>query len=965
MSTDLGIIEKLEKNYNIKLRKLYKLQFGKAGYYTDEDNNIIFLSLSQLEINNYKSMYRFEYEYESLFLEDLKNLTKLDLSKTCISDLSFLEDLKNLIELNLSNSYISGDISFLKGLKNLTKLDLSDNHISDYSYLEGLTNLTKLDLSDNHISDYSFLKSLTSLTRLGLGLRNCQYGAISRLMLSDQRRISKQARKLALDIKQISCISFLKNLTELDLNGNFISDISFLKDLTNLTKLDLSRNFISDISFLKDLTNLTKLDLRSNSVKKLPIEITNLTVRIKWSYDYTDKGIFLEDNPLESPPIEIIMQGNKALKNYFGQLEKQGKDFIYEAKLMLVGEPGSGKTTLMNLLFDKDFHVPNKKQKSTLGIDVRQNWKFSTNDKKDFSAHIWDFGGQQIQYMLHQFFLTSDCIYVLMAEKRRELANFDYWLNIINLLGRNSPVIILFNEINIDYVASFIYDEKKYIELFPELKLQRQDVNLADIRDGRFDVLLNIIQNKLRKLEHIGKEVPARWVDIRMELEKRKEKKYIKINQYFEICRKYKIEKEEDQMLILQYFHLLGIVLYFREDENLRDTLFLDHNWVVDAVYSVLADKKLEKSNGFIKKSDIEKIWSEEKYDFEERSKLLQLMLKDNFELCYKLPGMKDTYIIPLLLSPKKPEYNWDNNNNLQFRFQYPFMPKGIVSRLIVRMHEHVNQGTVWNEGVVFRRNGAIAQVIEKKTVNEGLKIIEIRLDGALNSRKDFLTLICEEIKKIQNSSFPNLPYVEMVPCYCKECTIAETPYFFNYRDIETYLQKEKTKIDCRKSTKEVSIGVLIGNVFDSEEIELRQKKIRDESKEKYEKGYINIHQTFQETIMGDTYDVSGQAGAVGKGSHAHDINFNQIWNQTSNNIDLDVLAKELSDLRKELRSNAETPDQDLAVGAVASAEIAAQNGDGPKALEWLSKSGKWTFDVATKIGAGVATAALKTALGL
>ncbi len=568
-------------------------------------------------------------------------------------------------------------------------------------------------------------------------------------------------------------------------------------------------------------------------------------MEIQWLRDGWEDGfISFYKNPLTSPPPGIVNQGKKAIKNYFEQIKRQGKDNIYEAKLMLVGEPGSGKTTLMNLLFDKDFPVPNKKQKATLGIEVRQNWGFSIDDKKDFKAHIWDFGGQQIQYMLHQFFLTSDCLYVLMAEKRRELANFDYWLNIINILGENSPVVTLFNEINIDTITSFIYDEKKYKNLFPELSLQRLDVNLAEIEDSRFDVFLNTIKNKLGKLEHIGKEVPARWVDIRKELEERREKKHIHINEYFEICKNFEIEKEADQMLILLYFHVLGIVLHFCDDQNLCDTLFLDPNWTVDAVYSVLANKDIEKSHGFIKKSDIDKIWCKKGYDFEERVKLLQLMLKNNFELCYKLPGTQDNLIVPLLLSPQKPEYDWDNNYNLQFRFQYPFMPKGIGSRLIVRMHEYIDQNKVWKEGVVFRKKGAVAQVIEQKTVKEGLKIIEIRLNGTPNSCKDLLSLIREEIKKIQNSSFPNLPFYEMVPCNCAEYETADTPYFFDYSDIETYLQKGKTTIDCRKSAEDVSIAKLIGSVFNEVEIEARNKKIMDESKIHIDfKPNIQVHQ--------------------------------------------------------------------------------------------------------------------------
>ncbi|MBD3218358.1 MAG: hypothetical protein GF310_08780, partial [candidate division Zixibacteria bacterium] len=332
-------------------------------------------------------------------------------------------------------------------------------------------------------------------------------------------------------------------------------------------------------------------------------------------------------------------------------------------------------------------------------------------------------------------------------------------------------------------------------------------------------------------LEHIGKPVPAKWVDIRKELDKLREKKHIRTNEYFDICKNYGIEDTDDQMLILKYFHLLGIVLHFCDDENLCDTIFLDPNWTVDAIYSVLADKEIEKLKGFINKSDFDKIWDEKGLDYEEKPKLLQLMLKDNFELCYKLSGTVDQYIVPLLLSSERPKYDWDNTNNLQFRFQYPFMPKGIVSRLIVRMHEYIDNNIVWKEGVVFNKDGARAQVIEQETTREGLKIIEIRLNGTPNSRKELLTLIREEIKKIQKSSFPNLPYSEMVPCHCKECSAAETPYFFAYNDLENYMMKGKTEIDCRKSAEDVEIAHLVGSVFDHKEIEERYRRIMEDRK--------------------------------------------------------------------------------------------------------------------------------------
>ena len=114
--------------------------------------------------------------------------------------------------------------------------------------------------------------------------------------------------------------------------------------------------------------------------------------------------------------------------------------------------------------------------------------------------------------------------------------------------------------------------------------------------------------------------------------------------------------------------------------------------------------------------------------------------------------------------------------------------------------------------------------------------------------------------------------------------------------------------------------------------------------------------------LMGDTF-FTGQAGAVGP--HSSATHFQQLWNANQSGIDLKVLADELGRLRGLLRADASTPDHDVAIGAVAEAESAARSGDGPKALQHLQRAGKWVLDVATKIGAEIASSAIKAACGI
>ncbi len=105
---------------------------------------------------------------------------------------------------------------------------------------------------------------------------------------------------------------------------------------------------------------------------------------------------------IEEPPARVFNYGVQAIRNYFQQKNEQGTGYLYEAKVLIVGEPGSGKTSLCKKLVDPEYEVPSK-EASTLGVEVQKEWDFPFSAEKDinFNASIWDFGGQDIQYMIH------------------------------------------------------------------------------------------------------------------------------------------------------------------------------------------------------------------------------------------------------------------------------------------------------------------------------------------------------------------------------------------------------------------------------------------------------------------------------------------------------------------------------------------------------------------------------------
>jgi hypothetical protein len=127
-----------------------------------------------------------------------------------------------------------------------------------------------------------------------------------------------------------------------------------------------------------------------------------------------------------------------------------------------------------------------------------------------------------------------------------------------------------------------------------------------------------------------------------------------------------------------------------------------------------------------------------------------------------------------------------------------------------------------------------------------------------------------------------------------------------------------------------------------------------------------SIHIDNQEVSMGDKYEISGQAGAVGPNAHAHDMTFNQMVNHLETSIDWSELAKQLSELREEIaKREDQSPQTAIALGRIAEAEIAATEKNAPKVIECLKAAGKWTLDFAKDIGKDLVVEIIKQSMGM
>jgi hypothetical protein len=124
-----------------------------------------------------------------------------------------------------------------------------------------------------------------------------------------------------------------------------------------------------------------------------------------------------------------------------------------------------------------------------------------------------------------------------------------------------------------------------------------------------------------------------------------------------------------------------------------------------------------------------------------------------------------------------------------------------------------------------------------------------------------------------------------------------------------------------------------------------------------------NITVVIKELIMKQEIK---QAGVVlNPGAKAKDFKVEQTFNEAAQSPDLEELALRLKALHEALQLEPSAPEKPAAMKAVAAAEEEAKKGNRKRTLDLLADAGKWTFDVATKIGEDVVAAAIKTAMGI
>lgn len=741
----------------------------------------------------------------------LINLTKLDLGSNRItilpSTIGQLTKLRILLLHMHPLQQVPAELGELKSLEYLTLQLSADQPTSLPDEIWQLTQLRHLDIYLGQIEHLSpNIGKLTQLKTLFIGGKHL-------VSLPSELWHLSQLQQLAIYDSQLSQlppqIGLLTNLQHLRLHRHRLSFLPpEIGQLSHLERLDLDGNRLRQLPpEIGHLSQLERLDLRWNRLCQLPPEIGNL----KSLRELDVRG----NRHLLTPPPEIVQRGTQDILAFLTELQTSSTT-RYEAKLLVVGEGGTGKSSLLRALQGKHFDPLSE---TTHGIEITQLELPLPGSLQRLTLNAWDFGGQHIYHATHQFFLTRRSIYLLVWNARLgvEQGRIPYWLETIKALAPDAPVVLVATHTD-ERAPDINYQLLK--KTYPQIVGQ---LHISNKTGAGLDTLQEMLVQQASALPQVGQPWPEKWLQVEQLLQNRPEH-HLSAKTYIDCCVANQIEETMARGTLADYLHDLGKILYFRDDYILCNLVILKPNWITKAISLVLTDEAVSKAHGILHHSELSRIWAvdEEGQAYDPSLYPIFLRLMERFDLSYQieadLPGEQATRsLVPQLLPYQPPVHlpDWPRTpptgqTQIEMIYRFDFVPAGIMSWFIVRTHRYT-QNLHWREGVLLTYQDHQARV-ELNTMKRELRLIVWGIQP-----HNFFTILMNTMNIIL-SRFQGLLVRREIPCIChwdqsraRPCT-----HMYSYEELVRRMEAKRSTVECSQTFREVAVPMLLYGIHTS-----------------------------------------------------------------------------------------------------------------------------------------------------
>jgi internalin A len=594
------------------------------------------------------------------------------------------------------------------------------------------------------------LTSLRELTINGVRLGDTSVATIARhlpaiihLDLSDTGLGDADVQAIATSMKRLSALHISSNnITEVGVRW-------VARNLHELSSFGLSGCKLSRLpEEIGQLKSLKDLDIANNDLDALPPALLELNaLRI----------INVRENPRLRLPPELATGEQDAAQILAWYFQKKRR--LNEAKVLMVGQGGVGKTSLVNAIARGE--RANPQERKTEKIRIEPITLPTRHVGENLRINIWDFGGQEIMHATHQFFLTKRSVYVLVLDARQgEIeSNIHYWLQTIQSFGGDSPVMVVTNKTDAQPLS---LNENGLKRQYAPMSLTFFRASCTTLEG--IATIKSALTTAVQSLPHVDDELPEIYFAIKEELAKLALRhNYVDMSDYAQICRSHGVHDTSEQQRLLRFLHDLGTVLNFDDPASsykLGDTNILNPEWVTEGVYTLINNQPLMQAQGMLDLLRLPDILSDsDRYPRNKQGFIIEMMRK--FELCFDCPWPPPTLLVPELLSKNEPDVNWKSTKEcLNFEYRYTVLPSGILPRFIVRSHHALTEKpTYWRSGVVLSIENCKILV----RGDGGSQLVRVSVDGPIETRRSALAAVRDQFKAI-HATIPRLAVEERVP---------------------------------------------------------------------------------------------------------------------------------------------------------------------------------------------------------
>ncbi len=716
----------------------------------------------------------------------LSQLRMLDLRSNQLTELpAEIGQLLQLSRLILSGNQLKELPAELGELSQLKLLHLALNQLMEVPPEIGqLSQLRTLDLRSNlltelpaEIGQLSQLKSL-NLPRNQLKDVPAELGQLSQLKELYLSR--NELTKVSAEIGQLS------ELRMLSLSRNQLAEVpAEIGQLSELRTLSLSRNELTEVpAEIGQLSELRTLSLSHNQLKELPAELARLSQLT---------GLYLSYNPLPEALRTVAARGVKEVLVYLQSLADA--EALYEAKLLLVGEGRVGKSCLLAAMRDEDFleNRPTTHGIEIRGLDLRHPTRNAT-----IRLNAWDFGGQKVYRITHQFFYSRRSLYLLLWEPRLgpEPCDVRGWIERIRLrVGEEARILI---------VATHCESAERVARIDrAELRRDHGEVIVGfheiDSKTGAgIDELKTAIAQAASELPQMGDRLSRRWRAARDAVQALEEPQ-INFATYAAICAEHRLEPDETETLG-DLLHDLGDVIFFGDDEGLRDAVVLQPEWLTRAIGFVLEDPETNREFGVLGHKRLRSIWYDhgrdgrERYDPAHHRYFLRLMEK--YDVSYRLEGEAES-LVAQLVPDVQPELPWTadgppalGEHQISLVCELSDEPPGLAPWMIVRTHRFASHPRHWQRGTFLHYGEHGTALLE-------LRRREFHITVRAAWPDYFMSVLRFTLEALIHQRWPGLETRFSVPCPGQDDTGRRCRGRFPLKALYKYKQQGLEQLPC------------------------------------------------------------------------------------------------------------------------------------------------------------------------